>query len=58
MAMSYAIILQRSGYENTQTAIEFKKNLARELAGIDERNRKQLTSEIADYFGKVFDTEV
>ena len=41
-----------------QMQIEFKKNLARELAGIDERKREQLTSEIADYFGRVFDTEV
>ncbi len=41
-----------------QMQIEFKKNLARELAGIDERKREQLTSEIADYFGKVFDTEI
>jgi len=41
-----------------QMQIEFKKNLARELAGIDERKRKQLTSEITDYFGKVFDTNV
>ncbi len=41
-----------------QMQIEFKKNLARELAGIDERKRELLTSEIADYFGKVFDTEV
>ena len=41
-----------------QMQIEFKKNLARELAGIDERKREQLTSEISDYFGKVFDTNV
>ena len=41
-----------------QMQIEFKKHLARELAGIDERKREQLTSEITDYFGKVFDTEV
>ena len=41
-----------------QMQIEFKKNLARELAGIDERKREQLTSDITDYFGKVFDTEV
>ena len=41
-----------------QMQIEFKKQLARELAGIDERKREQLTSEIADYFGKVFDTNV
>lgn len=41
-----------------QMQIEFKKNLAKELAGIEERKREQLTSEIADYFGKVFDTNV
>jgi 4-hydroxybutyryl-CoA dehydratase/vinylacetyl-CoA-Delta-isomerase len=41
-----------------QMQIEFKKNLARELAGIEERKREQLTSDISDYFGKVFDTEV
>lgn len=41
-----------------QMQLEFKKNLAKELAGIEERNREQLTSEIAAYFGKVFDTDV
>ena len=41
-----------------QMQIEFKKQLAKELAGIEERRREQLTCEIADYFGKVFDTEV
>ncbi len=41
-----------------QMQIEFKKNLARELAGIEERKRKQLTSEIEDYFGRVFDTHI
>ena len=41
-----------------QMQIEFKKRLARELAGIDEREREQLSSEIADYFGKVFDTSI
>lgn len=41
-----------------QMQIEFKKNLAKELAGIEERKREQLTSEISDYFGKVFDTNV
>jgi len=41
-----------------QMQIEFKKQLAKELAGIEERKREQLTSEISDYFGKVFDTEV
>jgi len=38
--------------------IEFKKQLAKELAGIEERKRSQLTGEITDYFGRVFDTEV
>jgi 4-hydroxybutyryl-CoA dehydratase/vinylacetyl-CoA-Delta-isomerase len=41
-----------------QMQIEFKKQLAKELAGIEERQRAQMTSEIADYFGKVFDTNV
>ena len=41
-----------------QMQIEFKKKLAKELAGIEERTREQLTTDIADYFGKVFDTEV
>jgi 4-hydroxybutyryl-CoA dehydratase/vinylacetyl-CoA-Delta-isomerase len=41
-----------------QMQIEFKKGLAKELAGIEERKREQLTGEIADYFGRVFDTEV
>jgi 4-hydroxybutyryl-CoA dehydratase / vinylacetyl-CoA-Delta-isomerase len=41
-----------------QMQIEFKKKLAKELAGIEERTREQLTGEIADYFGKVFDTNV
>lgn len=41
-----------------QMQIEFKKQLAKELAGIEERKREHLTSEITDYFGKVFDTDV
>ena len=41
-----------------QMQIEFKKNLARELAGIDARKREQLTSEIAGYFERVFDTNI
>lgn len=41
-----------------QMQIEFKKQLAKELAGIEERRREQLTTEISDYFGKVFDTGV
>ena len=41
-----------------QMQIEFKKTLARELAGIEERKRDQLASEISDYFGRVFDTNV
>jgi 4-hydroxybutyryl-CoA dehydratase/vinylacetyl-CoA-Delta-isomerase len=41
-----------------QMQIEFKKQLAKELAGIEERKREQLTSEISDYFGRVFDTNV
>ena len=41
-----------------QMQLEFKKHLAKELAGIEERKREQLTTEISDYFGKVFDTNV
>jgi 4-hydroxybutyryl-CoA dehydratase/vinylacetyl-CoA-Delta-isomerase len=41
-----------------QMQIDFKKTLAKELAGIEKRKREQLTSEISDYFGKVFDTEI
>jgi len=41
-----------------QMQIEFKKQLAKELAGVEPRKREQLTSEIADYFGKVFDTKI
>ncbi|MBA3694115.1 MAG: 4-hydroxybutyryl-CoA dehydratase, partial [Acidobacteria bacterium] len=41
-----------------QMQIEFKKQLAKELAGIEERKREQLTSEISDYFGRVFDTKI
>jgi 4-hydroxybutyryl-CoA dehydratase/vinylacetyl-CoA-Delta-isomerase len=41
-----------------QMQIEFKKQLAKELAGIEEPKREQLTSEIVDYFGRVFDTNV
>ncbi|MBI4853123.1 MAG: 4-hydroxybutyryl-CoA dehydratase [Acidobacteria bacterium] len=39
-----------------QMQIEFKKLLAKELAGIKEH--KQLTSEISDYFGRIFNTKV
>jgi 4-hydroxybutyryl-CoA dehydratase/vinylacetyl-CoA-Delta-isomerase len=41
-----------------QMQLEFKKRLAKELAGIEQRRREQLTAEISDYFGKVFDTNV
>jgi 4-hydroxybutyryl-CoA dehydratase/vinylacetyl-CoA-Delta-isomerase len=41
-----------------QMQLEFKKRLAKELAGIESRRREQLTTEISDYFGKVFDTNV
>jgi 4-hydroxybutyryl-CoA dehydratase/vinylacetyl-CoA-Delta-isomerase len=41
-----------------QMQLEFKKHLAKELAGIEERRREKLTTEISDYFGKVFDTNV
>lgn len=41
-----------------QMQLDFKKQLAKELAGIEERKRDQLTKDISDYFGKVFDTDV
>lgn len=41
-----------------QMQIEFKKQLAKELAGVEPRKREQLTSEISDYFGNVFATEI
>ena len=41
-----------------QMQLEFKKQLAKELAGIEPRRREQLTGEIADYFGRVFDAKV
>jgi 4-hydroxybutyryl-CoA dehydratase / vinylacetyl-CoA-Delta-isomerase len=36
----------------------FKKHLAKVLAGVEERDREKLTTEIGDYFAKVFDTMV
>ncbi|MBK9152868.1 MAG: 4-hydroxybutyryl-CoA dehydratase [Chloracidobacterium sp.] len=41
-----------------QMQTDLKKTLARELAGIDQRNRDNLTTELTDYLGKVFDTDV
>lgn len=41
-----------------QMQIEFKKRLAKTLAGIDDAKREQLTTEISDYFGRVFDTDI
>ena len=41
-----------------QMQLDFKKQLAKELAGIEERKREQLSTEISDYFAKVFDTDV
>lgn len=41
-----------------QMQIEVKKQLAKELAGVEERDRDKLTAEIGDYLGKVFSTEV
>lgn len=38
--------------------LDFKKQPAKELAGIEKRKRERSTAEIADYFGKVFDTDV
>ena len=41
-----------------QMQTEFKKQLAKELAGVEQRNREALTSQLTNYFAKVFDTEV
>lgn len=41
-----------------QMQIELKKRLAQELAGIEERKKDELSSEISDYFGRIFNTNV
>ena len=41
-----------------QMQLDFKKDLAKALAGIDKPKKKVLLSEITDYFGRVFDLEV
>jgi 4-hydroxybutyryl-CoA dehydratase/vinylacetyl-CoA-Delta-isomerase len=41
-----------------QMQLEFKKLLAKELAGIEERKKEQIASEISDYFGRVFNPEI
>lgn len=41
-----------------QMQTDLKKALARELAGVDQRNREKLTKGIGDYLGKVFDPDV
>lgn len=41
-----------------QMHLDLKEQLAKELAGIEKRDREKLSTEIAGYFGKVFDTEV
>jgi len=41
-----------------QMQLSLKKQLAKELAGIEEPKRGQLTTELTDYFGRVFDTKV
>ena len=41
-----------------QMQIDFKKQLAKELAGIEKDRKKILVSEISDYFGRVFDVNV
>ncbi len=41
-----------------QMQTEFKKQLAKELAGVEQRDREKLTTELTDYFAKVFDTDV
>ena len=41
-----------------QMQLDLKKQLAKELAGVEKRDREKLTTDIAGYLGKVFDTEV
>jgi len=41
-----------------QMQIELKKQLAKELSGVEERDRDQVTSDISGYLGKVFNTDV
>ena len=41
-----------------QMQLDFKKQLAKELAGIEKNKTKILVSEISDYFGRVFDVNV
>jgi len=41
-----------------QMQLDFKKQLAQSLAGIDKDKKKVLISDITDYFGRVFDLNV
>ena len=41
-----------------QMQLDFKKQLAKELAGIEKDKKKILVNEISDYFGRVFDVNV
>jgi 4-hydroxybutyryl-CoA dehydratase/vinylacetyl-CoA-Delta-isomerase len=41
-----------------QMQLDFKKQLAKELAGIEKRRKNVLIKELSDYFGRVFDTNV
>ncbi|HMQ02780.1 MAG TPA: 4-hydroxyphenylacetate 3-hydroxylase N-terminal domain-containing protein [Pyrinomonadaceae bacterium] len=41
-----------------QMQTEFKKQLAKELAGVEQRDRDKLTTELTDYFAGVFHTDV
>jgi 4-hydroxybutyryl-CoA dehydratase/vinylacetyl-CoA-Delta-isomerase len=41
-----------------QMQLDFKKQLAKELAGIEKRQKNILIKEISEYFGRVFDTNV
>lgn len=41
-----------------QMQLDFKKQLAKELAGIEKRQKNILIKEITDYFGRVFDTNL
>ena len=41
-----------------QMQLDFKKQLAKELAGIEKQRKKILINEITDYFGRVFDVNV
>ncbi|WP_337044816.1 4-hydroxyphenylacetate 3-hydroxylase family protein [Emticicia sp. 17c] len=41
-----------------QMQLDFKQQLAKELAGIEKRQKNKLVKEINDYLGRVFDTNI